>query len=63
MRNTRSLRLLLTALPLTLLAGGAARAQTSPGATRPTIVLVHGAFADALGWQRLIPSSREMDTT
>lgn len=29
-------------------------AAASPSA-RPTIVLVHGAFADALGWQKLIP--------
>src|SRR5262249_5756419 len=27
----------------------------APFAGKPTIVLVHGAFADALGWQRLIP--------
>jgi pimeloyl-ACP methyl ester carboxylesterase len=55
MRNTRSLRLALAALPFALLGGGAVRAQASPSASRPTIVLVHGAFADATGYQRLIP--------
>ena len=29
--------------------------QTSSRRTRPTVVLVHGAFADASGWQELIP--------
>jgi pimeloyl-ACP methyl ester carboxylesterase len=58
MRNTRFVRLFAATLFLTVLAvvallGGAPlRAQTS---AKPTIVLVHGAFADALGWQRLIP--------
>jgi pimeloyl-ACP methyl ester carboxylesterase len=30
-------------------------APSSAQSAKPTIVLVHGAFADALGWQRLIP--------
>jgi len=50
MRGTRFARLFLAALVLAAVSGGALRAQT-----KPTIVLVHGAFADALGWQRLIP--------
>lgn len=33
---------------------GSPALAASPSA-RPTIVLVHGAFADALGWQKLIP--------
>ena len=41
-------------------AAGAKRTSGAPPSTdaaagKPTIVLVHGAFADALGWQRLIP--------
>jgi len=58
MRNTRFVRLVLAALALSALTIGASIAQPSaapPAAGRPTIVLVHGAFADALGWQRLIP--------
>jgi len=56
MRHPRFVRL-LAALLFALSGGGAVRAQASPGAAtpKPTIVLVHGAFADALGWQRLIP--------
>jgi pimeloyl-ACP methyl ester carboxylesterase len=41
---------------------GAAEAyamSVPPRAERPTIVLVHGAFADALGWQELIPILQE----
>jgi len=70
MRYVSILRLSLAALVLAVLAGGSAIAQSSsapakrksagPAAasaagSKPTIVLVHGAFADALGWQRLIP--------
>jgi pimeloyl-ACP methyl ester carboxylesterase len=70
MRDTRFLRLFPAALILAILAGGVLRAQSSgsaakrrggasastgAAAAKPTIVLVHGAFADALGWQRLIP--------
>ena len=49
-----------TALLLAMLAGAAAAqtqapaASPAPGADRPTIVLVHGAFADASGWQPVI---------
>src|SRR5687767_4828489 len=39
----------------TLLAFGSANAQTSKeGTAVPAIVLVHGAFADASGWQDLV---------
>jgi pimeloyl-ACP methyl ester carboxylesterase len=58
MRNTRVLRLVLSALVLSVLALRPGRADASPAASaggRPTIVLVHGAFADASGYQRLIP--------
>jgi len=70
MRPIRIVRLALAIAVLASLAGGALSAQSSPappsakpkskpapaaGATKPTVVLVHGAFADALGWQRLIP--------
>jgi pimeloyl-ACP methyl ester carboxylesterase len=34
---------------------GAASALAAPPMAKPTIVLIHGAFADALGWQRIIP--------
>lgn len=40
---------------LALFAADFARAQAAAPTAKPTIVLVHGAFADALGWQRLIP--------
>lgn len=39
------------ALVLSLVFGGVASAQTS----KPTIVLVHGAFADASSWAKVIP--------
>ncbi|MFD1612558.1 alpha/beta fold hydrolase [Sphingomonas tabacisoli] len=38
-----------------ILTAAASAAATSAPAAKPTIVLVHGAFADALGWQKLIP--------
>ena len=34
---------------------GAAPAPAAAPAEKPVIILVHGAFADALGWQKLIP--------
>ena len=43
-----------TAWTLVLLATAAPSVTAKPAA-KPVIVLVHGAFADALGWQRLIP--------
>ena len=47
------------ALGLVLLLSLAATAQsfgqTSAAPVKPTIVLVHGAFADATGWQHVIP--------
>lgn len=70
MKHVAILRLSLAALVLAVLAGGSPIAQSSPApakrksagpaaasaaGSKPTIVLVHGAFADALGWQRLIP--------
>ena len=43
------------ALPaVILMACGAPRAAAAP-AEKPAIVLVHGAFADAAGWERVIP--------
>ena len=67
MRDTRFVRLLLAALVLAV-AGGSLGAESAPppakrnsgasparGAAKPTIVLLHGAFADATGWQRVIP--------
>lgn len=55
----------LTLLVIVAVAGGG-RASSSPtsgdettsrgqGTTRPTIVLVHGAFADATAWQAVVP--------
>jgi pimeloyl-ACP methyl ester carboxylesterase len=68
MSNTRFVRLLLATLVVVLLVRGALGVQSSSstekrrsdaprttGVTRPTIVLVHGAFADGTGWQRVIP--------
>jgi len=46
-------RLLLSAAMAAMLAGTASAAK--PAAAKPLIVLVHGAFADATGWQRVIP--------
>jgi pimeloyl-ACP methyl ester carboxylesterase len=56
MRNTRFVRLVLAAITLSTLTvrTGIADPPPAPGG-RPTIVLVHGAFADASGYQRLIP--------
>ena len=49
-------RLLLVGLLVSSLTGPSfLRAQTSASSTKPTIVLVHGAFADATGWQHVIP--------
>ena len=71
MKDSRIVRLFLTVLVLAVVAGGSLRAQSSAapakrrsvasGSTgtataKPTIVLVHGAFADATGWQRVIPT-------
>jgi pimeloyl-ACP methyl ester carboxylesterase len=36
-------------------APGRGAARPAPVAAKPTIVLVHGAFADGTGWQRVIP--------
>jgi len=58
MKDTRFLRFVLAALVLSVLAvrvGIASPPPAPPDAGRPTIVLVHGAFADASGYQRLIP--------
>jgi pimeloyl-ACP methyl ester carboxylesterase len=58
MKNTHFIRFVLAALVLSVLtarAGIAGPPPTPPATGRPTIVLVHGAFADASGYQRLIP--------
>jgi len=71
MRHASIARLTFAALLLVVFAGGSPTAAQSSSAPakpksgappagvaahpKPTIVLVHGAFADALGWQRLIP--------
>jgi pimeloyl-ACP methyl ester carboxylesterase len=58
MKNTRFVPLVLAPLALSILtirAGSADPPPPPPGTGRPTIVLVHGAFADATGYQRLIP--------
>ncbi len=58
MWKSRFVPLVLAALVLSILAGRGVSADpppAPPATGRPTIVLVHGAFADALGWQRLIP--------
>jgi pimeloyl-ACP methyl ester carboxylesterase len=67
MRHTRFVRLVpailflsVLAIPLTAQSTATAAkpqksAPISGASAKPTIVLVHGAFADALGWQRLIP--------
>jgi pimeloyl-ACP methyl ester carboxylesterase len=52
MTKIRFTRLFAATIVLAVLSGVPLRAQTP---AKPTIVLVHGAFADALGWQRLIP--------
>src|SRR5262249_6620442 len=44
----------LSLLPL-VFAFAASIASAASGATNPTIVLVHGAFADASGWSKIIP--------
>jgi pimeloyl-ACP methyl ester carboxylesterase len=66
MRNRLFVQVALAGAALAILAAPAL-AQSSPatkprkapaaaaGSSKPTIVLVHGAFADALGWQKLIP--------
>ena len=50
MTNTRIARVSLAALIVAGLAGVGA-----PNAVKPTIVLVHGAFADGTSWQHVIP--------
>src|SRR5216110_2538617 len=48
-------RILITSLIVTSLGSNLA-AQAAPAASaKPTIVLVHGAFADGSSWQRVIP--------
>ncbi|MHB9757421.1 alpha/beta fold hydrolase [Streptomyces sp. BYX5S] len=42
------------AAAMTVAAGGPAAAGGHPSRPKPTIVLVHGAFADAGGWSRVI---------
>lgn len=52
---TRPGRALALALLLSLGATAAAFSQDSSAKVKPTIVLVHGAFADGTGWQHVIP--------
>src|SRR5262249_28136942 len=60
-RNYRLVHVVLAIVFFAALAAAPLGAQASSappaaGATsKPTVVLVHGAFADATGWQRLIP--------
>ena len=71
MKDSRFVRLFLAVLVLAVVAGGSLRAQSSAApakprsassrstgtaTAKPTIVLVHGAFADGTGWQRVIPT-------
>ena len=71
MKDSRIVRLFLMVLVLAGVAGGSLRAQSSAApakprsassrstgtaTAKPTIVLVHGAFADGTGWQRVIPT-------
>jgi pimeloyl-ACP methyl ester carboxylesterase len=51
MRNTLG----VLAIALVLTAGRGAHAEPAPPNARPTIVLVHGAFADGSSFERLIP--------
>ncbi|MFL5562875.1 MAG: alpha/beta fold hydrolase [Gemmatimonadaceae bacterium] len=41
--------------PLGVVPSAASAAAATHAAAKPTIVLVHGAFADAAGWERVIP--------
>ena len=57
MRTSLSKRALIVALTSALLVTGAATAEATPAAgtgTKPTVVLVHGAFADASGFNGTI---------
>jgi pimeloyl-ACP methyl ester carboxylesterase len=46
---------LATLMVVGLCQAGALRAQGTSGSAKPTIVLVHGAFADGSSWYRVIP--------
>lgn len=46
---------LLVVVFFTLVFAGVAGAASLPAARKPSIVLVHGAFADGSGWHRVIP--------
>jgi pimeloyl-ACP methyl ester carboxylesterase len=48
-------RLYCAATVLSVLFAGAVVATAQTAAAKPTIVLVHGAFADGSSWQRVIP--------
>jgi pimeloyl-ACP methyl ester carboxylesterase len=48
-------RIHYAAIALTLLFAGVSVAPAQSAAGKPTIVLVHGAFADGSSWQRVIP--------
>jgi pimeloyl-ACP methyl ester carboxylesterase len=67
MKNNRSVRLFFATVVLAVLSAALLRAQSSASpakpreaaagavTAKPTIVLVHGAFADGTGWQHVIP--------
>ena len=54
-RRPRRRRVLPRSRPLQPAKRARLGALASTGAAKPTIVLVHGAFADGTGWQRVIP--------
>lgn len=56
MTNNRIARVLIVAVALvSCLAATSGLAAAQSNAGKPTIVLVHGAFADASGWSKVIP--------
>src|SRR2546426_12700635 len=48
-------RILITALIVTSLGSNLAAQAALAASAKPTIVLVHGAFADGSSWQKVIP--------
>ncbi len=55
MPNTCIARLSLAGLIVAGLAGASTLGAAQQSAAKPTIILVHGAFADGTGWQHVIP--------
>jgi pimeloyl-ACP methyl ester carboxylesterase len=67
MNNTRLGRASLALFSAVVLIGSVVSAEAARGSSsslsKPTIVLVHGAFADGTGWQHVIPIlERDGDT-